>query len=133
MKGNIRFKLMDMSTAITNLTNENTLYDTEGNRYVDPNRVPTNFKGLWIPKEILELDDIGDFDKMLLSEISGLSVNGVCYASNEYFSNLFNKDIRTIQRSISKLKSCEYVIEVGFDGKRRYLESNIVMTRKIQG
>ena len=125
----MEFKLLENeNTPAVNLTKENYVYDTMGTKYVDPNKVPTNFKGLWIPKEIIKLNDIGDFEKMLLSEICGLASNGICYASNEYFSTLFNKDERTIRRCISKLKECGYISEVGFDGRRRYLQSNVGMT-----
>lgn len=127
-----KFKLISegMNRPATNLTNESTILDSDGNRYIDPNRVPANFKGLWMSKEILALTDIGDFDKMLLSEISGLSTNGICFASNEYFSTLFNKDERTIQRSMSKLKDRGYISEVGFDGRKRYLKSNVLTVVK---
>lgn len=130
MKGDLKFKLMEDNTPAINLTNENTICDMDGNKYIDPNRVPANFKGLWMSKEIISLNDIGDFDKMLLSEISGLATNGICFASNEYFSTLFNKDERTIQRSLSKLKDRGYIEEVGFDGRKRYLKSNVVTAIK---
>ena len=127
MSSNLKLLTEDINKPATNLTNEKMILDSDGNQYIDPNRVPVNFKGLWMTKEIIALTDIGDFDKMLLSEISGLATNGICFASNEYFATLFNKDERTIQRSIAKLKARGYISEVGFDGRKRYLKSNIVI------
>ena len=130
MKNDLKLKLTQSNSQATNFTNEPIIEDINGNTFVDPNRIPTNFKGIWIPKEIFSLIDINEFEKMLLSEISGLANNGICFASNEYFAKLFGKDERTISRAISKLKNRGYVSEIGSDGRKRYLKSNFQMTLK---
>lgn len=49
-------------------------------------------------------DKLSPFDKLLYSDITALTnKNGYCNASNKYFSNVFNKSIRAISRSISTL------------------------------
>ena len=84
-----------------------------------------DFKGIWIPKEIWLATDLTTFEKLLLAEIDSLSTEDNCFASNEYFANFFDCQPNTITRGISKLKELGYVSEVGFDGRKRYLKSNL--------
>ena len=49
--------------------------------------------------------DITPNAKLLYAEITALlQMNGVCFASNNYFSKLYNKNKVTISRWISELK-----------------------------
>lgn len=49
-------------------------------------------------------------EKLLYSEISVLcNKTGYCYASNEYFSKLYNASKETISRWISNLNKCGYI------------------------
>ena len=48
--------------------------------------------------------------KLLYAEITALiNMNGKCFATNSYFSNLYNVDARTITRWISSLVKCGYI------------------------
>lgn len=89
-----------------------------------------DFKGIWIPKEIWLAKDINYFEKILWAEIDSLSGEDNCFASNEYFSEFFDCRVETISRAISKLKELGYVSEVGFDGRKRYLKSNLSVVIK---
>ncbi len=49
-------------------------------------------------------------EKLLFGEITALSnATGECWASNSYFSNLYNRDNRTIRRWISNLVDTGYI------------------------
>ena len=63
--------------------------------------------------------------KLLYCEISALAnVKGYCYASNNYFSELFNVDTRSVQRWLYNLKDYGYII-MDFD------DNKDLRTRKI--
>lgn len=63
--------------------------------------------------------------KLLYCEISALAnVKGYCYASNNYFSELFKVDTRSVQRWLYNLKDYGYII-MDFD------ENKDLRTRKI--
>lgn len=48
--------------------------------------------------------------KLLYAEITALtSSNGTCWASNKYFSDLYEVDKRTIQRWLNTLAKCGYI------------------------
>lgn len=62
-----------------------------------------DFKGIWIPKEICALNDIGWTEKLLLSEIYTLSYSKECYANNKHFSKILGITKESVSRIISKL------------------------------
>ena len=89
-----------------------------------------DFKGIWIPKEIWLTPELNYFEKILFAEIDSLDGEKNCFASNEYFAEFFNCRVETISRAISKLKELGYISEVGFDGRKGYLQSNLKYTIK---
>lgn len=49
-------------------------------------------------------------EKLLYGEITALANKlGVCFAENQYFADLYEKDKATISRWISNLKKCGYI------------------------
>lgn len=72
------------------------------------------FKGIWIPKEILNLKDIGTTEKMILSAILGLSRNGGCTANNRYFAELLGITKTRVSIIITNLFKKSYI---GYTGK----------------
>lgn len=89
------------------------------------NKLPRDFKGIWIPKEIWLDDTLSYFEKLLLAEIHSLDGKDGCFASNEYLSSFFNERERKIQEGISKLKSRGYIWVESFDGRTRVLRSTL--------
>ncbi len=67
--------------------------------------------------------EITDFQKILYSEITALSNKwGYCTALNQYFADLYDKDVATISRSISSLAKHTFLrveFEMGDGTKRR--------------
>lgn len=88
--------------------------------------------GLWIPREILEIDGLTIVEKVLLAVITNLSKgkNG-CYASNAWFAKQFNVAERTISRGMTKLIDSGFVSFAGINkNHRRVIKSNIKITLK---
>jgi len=67
------------------------------------------FKGIWIPKEILAIEDIGTTEKMILSVILALDKNGGCKANNRYFANLFQISRTRVSIIIQNLYKKSYI------------------------
>lgn len=85
------------------------------------------FRGVWVPAEILELLVAGKIkaaDVPLLVVIDALVKKDVgCYASNEYLAQHTGRGERQTREAISRLKGMGLIKQVGFDGKKRYLET----------
>ncbi len=67
------------------------------------------FKGIWIPKEICNLKDLGWTEKLLLSEAYTLSSQKECYATNEHFSKLLKIRKDSVSRTVCKLVKQGYL------------------------
>lgn len=61
------------------------------------------FLGVWIPKEIYLHKGLTPTEKLLLAEIASFSKNGICFASNEHFSEFLGVSKKHVSRLISKL------------------------------
>ena len=81
-----------------------------------------------LPANIRYSKDLTDFQKILYSEISALTqANGYCYAKNSYFSKVFNKDIATISRHISKLVKLGFLsIEFKYKSNTKEIENRFL-------
>ncbi|MBM9592396.1 helix-turn-helix domain-containing protein [Leptospira sp. 201903075] len=78
-------------------------------------------QGIWIPARIESRKDLSIAEKVILSEIESFTASGKCFASNEHFANLLGLKPDTISRMISRLKKRGFVVQTGFDGRRRFL------------
>lgn len=84
------------------------------------------FKGIWIPKEICNLKNLGWTEKLLLSEVYTLSYQKECYANNEHFSALLSITKESVSRIISKL------IRIGYlNSEIKYKENTKQVERRI--
>ena len=78
-----------------------------------------NFKGIWIPKEIWESEDLSLIEKVMLVEIDSLDdeING-CFATNKYFGDFFKLSNGRVSQIISDLSDKGYLdIEYIYNGK----------------
>lgn len=63
-----------------------------------------------IPADVRYDKDLTDKAKLLFGEISALSnKNGYCFASNQYFAELYEVDKRTIVRILKQLEDKGYI------------------------
>lgn len=83
-------------------------------------------KGIWVPIEIWQDADLCWNEKVLLMEIDSFTSRGKeCYISNEYICDLLGVGERTARAYVSHLIERDLVRLVKFDGRVRYLESNL--------
>ena len=68
------------------------------------------FKGIWIPYEVLVDKNLNDKEKIIYSMILYLSKENDCTMSNTYISNLLNICNVQASRIINSLKKKEYII-----------------------
>ena len=67
------------------------------------------FKGIWIPYEVLVDKNLNDKEKIIYSMILYLSKENDCTMSNTYISNLLNICNVQASRIINSLKKKEYI------------------------
>jgi len=84
-----------------------------------------DFKGVWIPKEIWLDKRLNALEKCILVEIDSLDNANHCYASNKYLAELMGCSEWKIGDTITKLKKLRFIKQVGFDGRKRFLQSLI--------
>lgn len=88
-----------------------------------------DFKGIWIPKNVWFDDKLSALDKMILAEIDSLDCGDKhCRASNEYIAKFCQCSESQVTKSITLLKSLNYIEQVSFDGRTRILRSLINFT-----
>lgn len=75
-----------------------------------------------IPAKVRYDKRLSDKAKLFYGEISALTnKNGICWASNDYFSTLYEMSVRTVTRIIKELSDLGYIrIEI-IDGKARQI------------
>ena len=85
-------------------------------------------KGIWIPLEIWQDSTLSWNEKILLMEIDSFTSQGKeCYISNEYIAELLGVSERSASRCLSHLIESGYVRLVRTDGRKRYIESDIIV------
>lgn len=90
---------------------------------IDPENPVKQYKGVWLPKEILDNPDLTPTEKILLAIIESLDDEqaGGCYASNKYLSEKIATTERSTIRCITDLKNKGYLVQTKFDGRVRFL------------
>ena len=84
-------------------------------------------KGIWFPIEIWEADDLDWNEKILLMEIDSFTSKGLdCFMSNEYIAEFLKVSEWKAGQMVNDLIKKGYVIKTKFDGRRRYIESNLL-------
>jgi hypothetical protein len=86
-----------------------------------------------IPADVRYSDKITSLQKLLFGEITSLSnEKGYCWATNNYFANLYGKHVSTISKSIASLSEAGFVrVKVVRDENNRVIERIIKITRPI--
>lgn len=83
-------------------------------------------KGIWFPIEIWEADDLEWSEKILLLEIDSFTSKGLeCYISNEYIAEFLKVSEWKAGQMVNDLIRKGYVIKTRFDGRKRFIESNL--------
>ena len=84
-------------------------------------------KGIWFPIEIWEANDLDWNEKILLLEIDSFTSKGLdCFMSNEYIAEFLKISDTKAGKMVNDLIRKGYIIKTKFDGRRRYIESNLI-------
>ena len=85
-----------------------------------------DFKWIFIPKEIWFDENLTALDKVILAELDSLdSSEEWCFASNSYLAKFCQCSEIKITTTITKLVNLWYIKIAKFDGRKRYVKSNI--------
>ena len=92
---------------------------------IDPDAPVKQYKGVWLPKEILDNPDLTPTEKILLAIIESLDDEelGGCYASNEYLGSKIDSPAKSTSNRIASLKEKGYIIQTKYDGRHRFIRS----------
>jgi DNA-binding Lrp family transcriptional regulator len=85
------------------------------------------YTGVWIPKEILNIDAKNGNEKILMAMIFNLSEKNPCTASNKYFAERLNLSISQVNRMINNLKQLGYIHKSTFNNKREIIVDNSLL------
>ena len=72
-------------------------------------KLPRDFKGVWIPKDIWLSRQLSLMEKVLFVEIHSLDNEDGCYASNRHFAEFFDVSERQIRTHIGTLKQKGFI------------------------
>jgi hypothetical protein len=73
------------------------------------------FVGLWIPAHVVNDTRLSNLDMLLYAEIACYEV---CYKKNSQYAHRFKRHVRTIQKSLSKLRKLGYIEDMAHKGRR---------------
>lgn len=98
----------------------------------DPDNPVKEYTGVWMPKEVMECQELAAIDKLTFAEIASFDI---CYASNEWIANRIGRSSTTASKSISRLIELGFVEPCGFNGRFRQVRvvKNCKPCRKRQG
>jgi len=101
-------------------------------RDIDPDNPVKEYTGVWIPKAVMECDDLSPVDKLVYGEIACFEE---CYASNEWLAKRIGRSASTASRSINTLIELGFVEQCGFNGRFRLVRvsKNCKPTQKCLG
>ena len=97
---------------------------------MDRPRTARDFTGVWIPKFVVEDENLNWTDRALYAEISCYTE---CYASNAFFAKRLDISETRISKILAKLKNMDLVIQLSFNGRSRILVTTRQTSRKRQG
>lgn len=98
----------------------------------DPDNPVKEYTGVWMPKEVMECQDLAAIDKLTFAEVASFDI---CYASNEWIARRIGRSVTTASKSISRLIELGFVEACGFNGRFRQIRvvKNCKPCRKRQG
>ena len=87
---------------------------------IDPNNPTKQYTGVWIPKHIIECEELSPLEKICYGEIRSFEK---CYASNAWFARRLNIHENSAGRIIRHLIKLGFVEELGFNGRFRTIRA----------
>lgn len=87
------------------------------------------FNGIWLNKEILDIEELNINDKVILASINSLSKTRVCNVSNNYLSKTTKLSLRCIKDIMNRLEKNGFIIR-RTDGRNREIFLGAFFTSK---
>lgn len=87
---------------------------------IDPNNPTKQYTGVWIPKHIIECEELSPLEKICYGEIRNFDE---CNASNAWFAERLNIHENTAGKAIQHLIKLGFVEKLGFDGRIRTIRA----------
>lgn len=85
---------------------------------IDPNNPVKEYTGVWIPREVMECEQLTPVEKIAYGEIASFTK---CYASNAWLAKRIGKSESTARNCVSKLKKLGFIEGCGFNGRFRII------------
>lgn len=86
------------------------------------NQSNRDFKGVWIPKDVLLNTELTMLEKVIFVEIDSLDGKDGCWASNAYLANFCQCSTDKITSAVRKLKELGFIEVTNFDGRHRVIK-----------
>lgn len=85
------------------------------------------FTGIFIPAELMEIEELSMLELMLLSWIDALhsEKRGGCFAKNEYLAKKLRVKENTVAKALVHLRDLHLLEQVSFDGRNRVIRSKV--------
>lgn len=87
---------------------------------IDANNPIKEYTGVWIPRAVMECQNLSAVEKIMYGEIASFEV---CYASNAWFAKQIGITERNIKVHLAKLLKLGFIKKVGFNGRLRFLKA----------
>ena len=105
----------------------------EGKSTLSPNPMHDNiqpqqrFTGYFIPVEIMEIENLSWFEKILLSMVDSLHCkqHGGCFASNEYLASKLKMKVISVRVALKNLRKAGLIEDVSFNGRKRVIRTRM--------
>lgn len=92
----------------------------------------TACKGIWIPTEIWQNEDLTVTEKLFIVKINALDGEKGCYASNRYFSEFFKLSKSRCSAVIKNLKDKGYIaIHYAYEEGKKAIERRVIKVKKV--
>lgn len=85
------------------------------------------YKGLWIPKEILQDNRLNLTEKTVLAMIQVLSKNGKCIACNQTIADSLGISLPTAKRAVPRLERLGYITTKKYRDEKKIIHRVIYL------
>ena len=88
--------------------------------------VTKQIKGLWVPLELLQNEELTPSEKLVLAEIFALSKDGQCTASNQHIADVVGLGVRYVEKITASLAKKEYIKTKLFRDEKKIIRRVII-------
>lgn len=88
------------------------------------------YKGLWIPKEILQDLKLSTTGKMVLALIQVMSIDGKCIACNKTIAESLGTSIKTVEKAVPQLERGGYITTKKYRDEKKIIHRIIYLPPK---